>query len=362
MNRRISRLRIGTLTLAAALFGTGLATAQTPPAKAADDTPEIKIGSTIFADYTYQSKPEAVDADGNTYKPSSFNVTRTYINFNGKLSHRFAFRITPDITRDNGNDSINGSYVFRLKYGFGQFNLDDWTTKGSWIRFGQTQTPYIDYIESAYAYRFQGPVFVDREGFLTSSDLGVSGRWVFPGNYGDVMGGIYNGEGYGHTEKNNQKSLQARVSYRPLPQSAALKGLRFAAFYDADNYLENAKKDRFVVNATYVSSWGHAGLEYLTAKDQASSLLPTVDSRGWSAWITPRFTPTWGALLRHDQVKPDTDTDAKKSRNIAGIAYWIPLEKVTSAIMADYETVSYDNYTASKPDETRFGIHMLINF
>ena len=72
--------------------------------------------------------------------------------------------------------SLNGSYTFRLKYAFGQLNLDQSLGKGSWLRLGLQQTPFIDYEDSIYRYRFQGTNFVDREGFLTSSDAAFSFR------------------------------------------------------------------------------------------------------------------------------------------------------------------------------------------
>jgi hypothetical protein len=57
--------------------------------------------------------------------------------------HLVAFRLTPDITRESsllslgaGNTVANDSLVFRIKYAYGQFNLDDWTAPGTWIRFG----------------------------------------------------------------------------------------------------------------------------------------------------------------------------------------------------------------------------------
>ena len=58
------------------------------------------------------------------------------------------------------------------------------------------QTPLVDFMESVYRYRFQGTVFEEREGFLSSSDVGVSFHYNLPGNYGDVHAGIYNGETY----------------------------------------------------------------------------------------------------------------------------------------------------------------------
>src|SRR4029077_5064912 len=48
----------------------------TPP----DDTPTIKIVTTIYTDYTYTDEPTTLDTDGNTIHPAAFNVTRAYIN------------------------------------------------------------------------------------------------------------------------------------------------------------------------------------------------------------------------------------------------------------------------------------------
>src|SRR2546425_13170710 len=97
----------------------------TPP----DDTPAIKVGTTIFTDYTYTDEPTSLDADGNTIHPAAFNVTRAYINVTGNVSHNVSFRVTPDVSRltttGAASTSLDGSLTFRLKYAYGQFNLDD---------------------------------------------------------------------------------------------------------------------------------------------------------------------------------------------------------------------------------------------
>ena len=148
-----------------------------------DDKPSIKVGFTLFADYTYTDSPTAKNADGSDYNPNSFNVSRAYVNVTGQLHHLFSFRITPDIVRvTDATGTLSGSYALRLKYGFGRFNMDDWLPKGSWVRLGLQQTPYIDYAEGMYRYRFQSAIMVDRDGFLTSSDLGLSGHVNFPDN------------------------------------------------------------------------------------------------------------------------------------------------------------------------------------
>src|ERR1041384_6714557 len=85
-------------------------------AEEATFTPTIKLGSTLFADFTQQSSPVTKDADGNDFQPSSFNLTRAYINVTGNVHPRVAFRITPDVSRESGSgSSLSGSLQFRLK-------------------------------------------------------------------------------------------------------------------------------------------------------------------------------------------------------------------------------------------------------
>src|ERR1700712_1116330 len=81
----------------------GPASAQVTPAAGytpPDDTPSIKVGATLFTNYTYQTTPSVTDADGNVVDRSAFDVGRAYINITGNVSHIVAFRITPDITRE----------------------------------------------------------------------------------------------------------------------------------------------------------------------------------------------------------------------------------------------------------------------
>jgi hypothetical protein len=355
------------LSTALTIFGAISGFAQVTPA--AGFTPPVfrsgvKVGGTIFGDFTYQESPEAKDADGNTVNLTSFNIGRAYLNITGQLNHRLVFRITPDIARESGSgSSLSGSLNYRLKYAYGQFNLDDWTTKGSWVRFGMQQTPYVDYTEGIYRYRFQGPIFVDREGFLGSSDAAISGRWVFPGNYGDVHAGIYNGEGYNKAEPNDQKAFMIRGSVRPLPLGGVLKGLRVTGFYDADNYVQDAKRERLVGQLVFEHPRVNAAIEVLDAKDQTSASKPEVHSTGYSVWATPKLAHGFELLLRHDQLNPDKATDQRKNRNIAGIAYWPTLPKgVTAAFMLDYDAGAYDRYATARPDETRYGVKVLLNF
>ncbi len=347
------------------------------------DTPSIKVGGLIFADYAYQQTPTAKDAAGRDINPSSFNITRAYINVTGNISHIVAFRITPDVTRASlPGTSLDGSLTYRLKYAYAQFNLDDWLPKGSWVKLGMQQTPFLDSIEGIYRYRFQGTTFTEREGYLASSDLGVTFRTAFPKNYGDVHVGFYNGEGYAKPEVNNKKAFMARVALRPLPGHPLLKTWRLQGFWIRDSYMEDAPRNRSMFNTTVEHAYVNAGFDYIATTDKASSaptngvdLYPTLDGKGWSVWATPKKGFASGSsiegLVRYDHMKPGgsagattvTSPDGLNERLIAGVAYWFPKQgNVAAALMLDVDTATYSNWSPEKPTQRRIFVHSVISF
>jgi hypothetical protein len=371
--RLARRVSVFLFTVAMLLFGGRIASAQITPAEGytpPDDTPTIKVGATIFTDYTYQQSPDVTDADGNSVDPNQFNVARAYINVTGNISHILAFRITPDVVRESsllslttGNAVANDSLVYRLKYAYAQVNLDDWMTKGSWVRLGIQQTPWVDFEETVYRYRFQGPTFLDREAYLSSSDAGVAFHTNFAKNYGDVMVGIYNGETYSRPEANDQKAFQIRGTLRPIPMGAVLRGLRITAFYDADNYVQDAERRRFIIAPTFEHKYVNAAFQWVDTADQMSVTKVKVDGEGWSFWVTPRTTKGFEGLVRFDHLEPDDTNNSKRDRAIYGVAYWLPHQgTVSSAFLLDYEQVKNKNFAAPLPRQQRIALHALVNF
>jgi hypothetical protein len=386
-----------TLTALAAMVAlASTATAQVTPAAGytpPDDTPSIRVGMTLYPLYTIQTEPDIVDADGNSVNRSAFDVGRAYINITGQLSHVIAFRITPDITRQSGlltlgpNNSVSSdSLVFRIKYAYGQFNLDDWMSRGSWVRLGIQQTPWVDFEEGIYRYRFQGTVFAERVPLpttMTSSDAGVSFHYNFPSNYGDIHVGVYNGENYQRVETNDQKGLEFRGTVRPFAASLpVLRGLRAHLVYYNDHYVKDAERRRLMGNVTFEHKYLNAGFDYLDAKDQSLALATKIASQGWSFWATPRRPKDDGssfeALLRYDHWKPNTSStlvpasnspvpgitvfnDQEQNRTIAGVSYWFPHQgNVSAAILIDYDGQSFNNIT-TRPTKS-VAVHGLLNF
>ncbi len=373
MKQRI-RYSLAACAMSALMFGMAggagaqvtVAAGYTPP----DDTPHVNVGGTIFADYTYVQEPTVAGSNGQPVHTNGFNLTRAYINVTGQINHLIAFRITPDVVRVGqvgGQDvsGLTGTLTYRLKYAFGQLNFSDFTTKGSWMRLGLQQTPYIDFYEGIYRYRFADPIFEDRNGFLTSSDLGASVHWNAPGDFGDVHAGVYNGDGYTKPQdKDSQMSFQIRGTLRPLPMIPILKGLRLTGFYDGDHYVQDAKKERVTGLATFENPYINFGFEYDNNKDQTIATGRVIESNGYSAWATPRFGCGLEALIRWDRLDPDNTLASRQQRWIVGPAYWFPVTKsgVAAAVMIKWEQLRYMGAPGSKPTEESLGLFTLFNF
>ena len=360
-----------TMTPSAAFAQVTPAAGSTPP----DDTPSINVGVTLYADYTYTQNPQSTDADGNVINPGAFNVSRSYLNITGNVSHIVAFRITPDIVRQSGLLTLgagsrvsNDSLVFRIKYAFAQINLDDWMTKGSWARLGIQQTPLLDYEENIYRYRFQGTTFTEREGFYNSADAGASFHYNLPSNYGDIHVGVYNGEGYAKTDPNDQKAVEIRGTVRPFARNRPiLRGLRVTGFYFGDNYIKDSERTRAVGQVTFESMYLNAGVDAIKAHDQTSIRAADVEASGWSWWATPKKPfangSSWEALLRYDHLRPNALVPADRTRMIAGVAYWFPHQgSVSTSLMLDYDGQTFNSFTPAQPAQKRIAVHGLVNF
>ena len=236
---------------------------------------------TLFPTFTLQTNPNVTDADGNSVNRSAFDVRRAYINITGNISHLIAF---PHHARHHAAERVahasrlaapcpNDSLVFRIKYAYAQFNLDDWMTRGSWVRLGIQQTPWVDFEEGIYRYRFQGTVFAERIPLptaMTSADAGVSFHYNFPSNYGDVHVGVYNGENYQRVELNDQKALRI-PRHGPAVRRRASRCCAACARISSTTTTTTpatTSASALMGNVTFEHKYVNAGFDYLDAKDQ----------------------------------------------------------------------------------------------
>ena len=217
--------RLATLTLLALLGLAPGAIAQVTPASGyvpPDDTPSIRVGATLFPDYTVQHRAE-------DHRRRRQHVTAQ------RVQHRAAPTSTSPATSRTSSRSgsrptsparpapgarCNGSHTYRLKYAYAQFNLDDWMR----ARLVGALRHAADAVGRLHRHRLPLPVPGHRpsrirEGILSSSDVGATFHYNFAGNYGDFHGGFYNGDNYNRAEANDQKAFMLRGTVRPLPHA-----------------------------------------------------------------------------------------------------------------------------------------------
>jgi hypothetical protein len=346
---------------------------QTAFAQSGNGDRSVSLSGTIYADVTETLAPTERDAAGQTYRPFAFNVTRTYINVSGSLNKVLKFRITPDIAREiSSGDSLDGSNLFRLKYAYAEIALDQWTGRftETWIRFGQAPTPFVEGRDAVYRYRWQGPLMPEREGLISSSDMGLSAHTSLPGDYGDVQVSLINGEGYQHREVNSQKALQARVTVRPgaASSSALVRALRVTAFYDFDHYMRNADRKRGIYGVSYENGHANVGAEIVRSRDVREPDAAVQTGRGWDVFVTPFFQEKGKGLeglFRFDHWTPDTSKSDVRRRLVTGLSYWWSPDgpgKFTAAVMLDYESVTVATPSFLQPAQRRLTLHTQLLF
>jgi hypothetical protein len=325
------------LALAVLLSPIHVASAQSTPAQNVQaptpDYPVIKIG--VLSYVQYDAELENRDAY------NAFDITRAYVNVNGQLSPRFRFRFTPDIKRVT-DSSLAGSLVLRVKYAF--VELDDVRSAGSWLRFGAHQTPWLDFEEGINGYRVQGMMFTEREGLIPgSSDFGV-GYFTKLGKYGEIQSGLYNGEGFTQPEVNRYKSVQARLTVRPLAGRGLANGLRISGFYTAGWYAADRPRRLGIVMGSFEHTHVVATAQFVAATDNPNAAAPrNIERRGGSGFVTVRQGLTgWAALARIERLDFDRSVANDFDRRIiGGGAYWFNLQRSRIGLVVTNEGVHY---------------------
>ena len=172
-------------------------------------------------------------------KSSQFKVERGYFKVVKRINSWLSGNITMDVHDEGGSQDV------RLKYLMAKIKTPDiGILRDSNIEVGLVHTPWLDFEEHINMYRCEGTMFAERNGLFNSGDFGVTylallGGKIsqsyqkvvspyYPGKYGSVSIGIYNGGGYHADEENNNKALEGRITIRPLPY--LLPGLQISYF------------------------------------------------------------------------------------------------------------------------------------
>ena len=294
------------------------------------------------------------------------------VDVGGAVTPAISFRVTPDVVLEtNSASSRYGDYLVRLRYGYANVQLDRWTGswRETWTRLGLQPTPFVEFQESIYRYRFQGTVFAERTTALAPTDTGISFHSGVPGGFGDVHVGVFNGRGFTDTQVSGTKSLQVRGTARPFAGAGpAVAGLAVTVFHDRDRYLAGAPRTRTIVSTTYEHSRFSAGADYLSQLDRAQPLALGQERRGWSAWVTPFLGQKGRGLegvFRFDSYGR-RDVVGVQHLLIAGIAYWVspPTGASSAAVLLDFEQQTFPNFpvTPATQRQRRLSVHAMVKF
>ena len=322
--------RLVSLTLAAA------ALAFASPAFADDgehDPDEVKLSTLWYLHSIYGSRPE-----GNY---SAFRVGRGYLTAKLQPEDYFAARITLDAHQND-----EGDMAVRLKYLYGQFFFGDLGSivTGTNLEYGLVHTPWLDYEEHINHYRMQGTMFVERNNLFNSADFGLTLGGLFgkklddeytkkvskyyPGTFGSFAVGVYNGGGYHAEEANENKTVEGRVSVRPLGPILPNLQLSYFGLYGKGNTEEapdwqvhagmaSFEHEYFVLSATYSAGKGNQRGDQVAADGEA------MDFAGYSGFAEVKFPWIDSSLIgRYDRFDWDTDGGpAPTQRFVWGAAY-----------------------------------------
>jgi len=282
--------------------------------------------------------------DADDEPANEFKLKRGYVTVKKTFSKHLSARTTQDIAVDQEGDG-EGDIEIRLKYGYVRYK----TRQVGWfhdafVEFGLVHRPWLDFEQKINRYRVQGAMFLDRSKVLRSADYGITvgallggevaeefQRHVsgaYPGRYGSVALGIYNGGGYEAIEKNENKLFEIRVSGRPLPEQ--IPGLQ-VSWLGGHGKGNTAESPNLAYNALFLSYQSYPAVltaQWFDGEGDVNGSFVTdqnaaIDHTGWSLFGELRYPWHPVALMaRVDHVKADQlVADWYQRRLIVGVSY-----------------------------------------
>lgn len=295
----------------------------------------VSTSGVVYAQWMYEAK-----AGPDTTHFNGFDITRAYVNIKGKFKGGISTRVTGDIYRD-----ANGSYNYRLKYAYVGFTPKDSPVT---FLFGQVQTPWLDWNEGMWGYRMQGTMALDRNHYLSSSDIGLVVDGNFDNNAFGFYAGVYNGEGYHSGESDRHKDVMARASVRLLKSDdmSARGGLRLTAEGQLGAPTGGGRRNRVIGQLSYKSKLFTLATEIAaTADSSTASATPEVKGVVSSTYGVLNVPNSEVSLIgRVDLVNPNKDVSGdKRTEYIFGVAYRIA---PNLRILGDWDYVHHETPVA----------------
>ncbi len=355
-------------TVSSAQDSAGASPQQAPTTKLPEWLGRTSFSGTAYLRYSRELERGARDAN-------RFDLDRIYFVLWSQLTDRVRLRLTMEAGEKR--DSA-GYFDVATKHFF--LEVTKFPFASSRFLAGLADLPWVPYEEAVWGYRFQGTVFPDREGYLTSTDLGVNWRMDLPRKRGDLHLSVVNGEGWAKPEIGKYKDVHLRFTLSPFRAGWA-KDVFLGAFGSTGNYDGVAagqprKRQRAILQGGYRGTHLRLMGSYLWADDPASAMQgkhPSLaaragqlaQARGFSLFAVFNlglFSPQaekWELIARHDRLDPDQFIpNNSHQRWILGGSYrWNPHVQT----LLDYERLRADS-GALRPFERRLMLQNEIRF
>ena len=289
-------------------------------------------------------------------------LKRGYIIVDHKFDDTWSANLTTDF-RYNSNGTSKDVLVF-VKKAWVQAHI----TNALNIRVGESDTPWISFVESLYGYRFVENTLIDRTKFGASTDWGVHVFGTLGRNLVSYQFSAINGGGYKSLSRNsNTIDLEGRIGINPVKHvTLAVGGYSGKLGKSNDTVDVNHRATRWDAVAAYTNKRVRAGVEYFTATNwnnvtTAPQPLPapsTPDdkSNGWSAFGSYAFTQKVSVFGRYDWLKPSRRLNPSMRDNYFNVGVdYKPIDPIDLALVYKHERVTHgllqtSNGTIGGPD------------
>ncbi|HRY99361.1 MAG TPA: hypothetical protein P5550_09935 [Bacteroidales bacterium] len=314
----------------------------------------IAVALTAQDSLNAQRPPMGIDISGQWFvayqnveeegqHSNQFFLRRGYVTFGKKFNDLISVRFTQDIITDReGSDA--GNIEMRLKYLYIRLKTKGMPGLGqAYLDFGMVSRPWLDFEEKINRYRLQGTMYAERVGIMNSADFGLtfvtllggkldesyvkSVNDAFPGKYGSVSLGVYNGGGYYALEKNNGKTLEGRLSLRPLPVQLPGLQLTYSLALGEGNIPEGPDWRLHLASLSYAVPAFRSMIQYVDGTGNSfgslvdENMLPR-PLRGYSLFGEYTFARHFSLIGRYDLFSARSgDTWEDGRRTIAGFCY-----------------------------------------
>lgn len=343
----------------------------------------LKVGGTVF--FSMQNGNGWSGTKDQTTSYNRFVLNRAYLIVEKKITPWLDAKLVTDVFDSKAS---GGPLTVRQKYAYAYFHWkgNDFFNK-PYFEVGLAHAPWVDFEESLYRYRMVQSTFLDKNGVLTSADLGgmfgsnfgpalskeaQAGIGTKGGKWGSWAVGFYNGGGYGSTEANQNKSLEWRLSIRPFGEMFPGLQLQYAGVRGLGNKaIDNSKTPHvpppdYNVNyygVSYESKWVNAYYLYYTGDGNLAgtsldttslaTILPAAPAKGYTYFIEGKFPENgrFSAFYRYDKFDPNTNQSFDYKKDVTrysdfGIAWWM---YKANALVLDYSVTDHTKPWTGQP-------------